>query len=76
MVIHPEGAVETLPEAPGLDVSRQGDAIFVQYRSQDTSAEDVLGAVRAAGIRIRDVKTQEADLEDVFLSLTRSRAAL
>ena len=76
MVIHPEGAVETLPEAPGLDVSRKGDAIFVQYRSQDTSAEDVLGAVRAAGIRIRDVKTQEADLEDVFLSLTRSRAAL
>ena len=76
MVIHPEGAVKTLPEAPGLDVSRQGDAIFVQYRSQDTSAEDVLGAVRAAGIRIRDVKTQEADLEDVFLSLTRSRAAL
>ncbi|WP_323763841.1 ABC transporter ATP-binding protein [Marinovum sp.] len=73
MVIHPEGAVETLPEAPGLDVSREGEAIVVQYRSHETSAEDVLGAVRAAGIRIRDVKTQEADLEDVFLSLTRSR---
>jgi len=27
--------------------------------------------VRGAGIRIRDVKTEEADLEDVFLELTR-----
>ncbi|WP_417523347.1 ATP-binding cassette domain-containing protein [Marinovum sp.] len=76
MVIHPEGPVETLPEAPGLEVSRRGEAIVVQYRSHATSAEDVLDAVHAAGIRIRDVKTQEADLEDVFLSLTRSRAAV
>jgi len=29
-----------------------------------------LAAVRNAGIAIRDVKTQEANLEDVFLSLT------
>jgi ABC-2 type transport system ATP-binding protein len=39
------------------------------------TAEAVLEAVRAAGIRIRDVKTEQADLEDVFLSLTGSAAA-
>jgi ABC-2 type transport system ATP-binding protein len=33
----------------------------------------VLEAVRNAGIHIRDVKTEQADLQDVFLELTRSR---
>ncbi|MGY3438498.1 MULTISPECIES: ABC transporter ATP-binding protein [unclassified Marinovum] len=75
MVIHPDGPVSQLPEAPGLEVSREKDAIVIQYRSRETSAEAVLEAVRTAGIRIRDVKTREADLEDVFLSLTRSRPA-
>ena len=32
--------------------------------------EDVLTAVRAAGIGIKDLATEEADLEDVFLALT------
>jgi ABC-2 type transport system ATP-binding protein len=36
-------------------------------------AEAVLAAVREAGISIRDVKTEQADLQDVFLELTRSR---
>lgn len=75
MVIHPDGPVNQLPAAPGLEVSREEDAIVIQYRSRETSAEAVLEAVRNAGIRIRDVKTREADLEDVFLSLTRSRPA-
>ncbi|MDO6729841.1 ABC transporter ATP-binding protein [Marinovum sp. 2_MG-2023] len=74
MVIHPEGPVTTLPEGPGIEATRKDDAILLTYKSAQTTAEDVLEAVRNAGIRIRDVKTQEADLEDVFLSLTRSRA--
>lgn len=74
MVIHPEGPVTTLPEGPGIEATRKDDAILLTYKSAQTTAEDVLEAVRKAGIRIRDVKTQEADLEDVFLSLTRSRA--
>jgi ABC-2 type transport system ATP-binding protein len=28
--------------------------------------------LRDNGVRIRDVRTEQADLEDVFLSLTRS----
>lgn len=72
MVIHPDGPADTLPEGPGLEVSRKDDAIVITYNGGQTSAEEVLDAVHAAGIRIRDVKTQEADLEDVFLSLTSS----
>ena len=74
MVIVPDGPVDRLPEAPGLEAERTGETITLTYSASQTSAEDVLEAVRAAGIRIRDVKTQEADLEDVFLSLTSSAA--
>ncbi|MHA6347132.1 ABC transporter ATP-binding protein [Roseivivax sp. CAU 1761] len=72
MVIEPEAPAERLPEADGLEVERREDgAVAVTYRAARTSAEEVLDAVRAAGIRIRDVRTEQADLEDVFLALTR-----
>lgn len=74
MVIQPEEAPANLPQAPGIEVAtRPGGAIALSYHASETSAEAVLAAVHAAGIRIRDVKTEEADLQDVFLELTRSR---
>jgi ABC-2 type transport system ATP-binding protein len=74
MIIHPDEDVVTLPQAEGLDVSRRADgALSLSYHAQTMPAEAVLEAVRAAGIRIRDVKTEQADLQDVFLELTRSR---
>ncbi len=42
------------------------------YQSGITPADQILSLVRDAGITIKDVKTEEADLEDVFLSLTSS----
>lgn len=71
MVIVPDAAVDVLPKAEGVAVSKRNDgAIVLRYHSRTTSAEQVLASVRDAGIRIRDVKTEEADLEDVFLALT------
>ncbi len=75
MVIVPDEPTRTLPQADGIDASLRPDgAIALHYHSQQLSAEQVLEAVRAANIRIRDVKTQEADLEDVFLALTSGAA--
>ncbi|WP_120500225.1 ABC transporter ATP-binding protein [Roseovarius sp. EL26] len=72
MIIQPDNAPEILPAADGLVVETRPDgAIAVTYQSGKTPAESVLGAVRDAGIRIRDVKTEQADLQDVFLKLTR-----
>ncbi len=72
MVIMPEEAPSALPDLDGITAcQRDNGAIALSYHTRQTSAEDVLGAVRAAGIRIRDVKTEQADLEDVFLELTR-----
>ncbi|HEY9039605.1 MAG TPA: ABC transporter ATP-binding protein [Roseovarius sp.] len=74
MIIVPEGEVTTLPAADGIDVSRRdGGVLALSYSAGQVSAEDVLSAVRDAGIRIRDVRTEQADLQDVFLDLTRSR---
>lgn len=74
MVIQPETPGSVLPQAAGIEVSTRPDgSLALSYRAKETSAEQVLEVVRNAGIRIRDVKTEEADLQDVFLELTRSR---
>ncbi len=74
MIIHPEEEVTELPQAPGIEVERRPDgALALNYQARSTPAEEVLAAVRRAGIRIRDVQTEQADLQDVFLELTRSR---
>ncbi|EBA17554.1 ABC transporter, ATP-binding protein [Roseobacter sp. SK209-2-6] len=73
MVVHPASPVVDLPQGTGLTSELRDDgAVLLRYHSNQTSAEEVLAAVHAAGISIRDVKTNEADLEDVFLSLTKS----
>lgn len=73
MVVHPDAPVTQLPAAVGIESELRSDgAVVLRYQSNTTSAEEVLAAVRAVGITIRDVKTEEADLEDVFLSLTSS----
>ncbi|HRW16783.1 ABC transporter ATP-binding protein [Amaricoccus sp.] len=77
LVITPEQAVAALPEVPpGIEVALRGDgALVFSYRRSETRAETVLDLLRRAGIAIRDVATEEPDLEDVFVSLTRGRAA-
>ncbi len=75
MVIVPDGPVQTLPETDNVTTTQRDNGdLVLQYRSTLTTAEQVLEAVRQAGIRIRDVRTEEADLEDVFLALTSNRA--
>ncbi|MCR9109550.1 ABC transporter ATP-binding protein [Marivita sp. XM-24bin2] len=73
MVIQPDSTVSALPDVAGISVStREDGTLAVSYRARQTSAEDVLSMLRDNGVRIRDVRTEQADLEDVFLSLTRS----
>ena len=49
--------------------------IFVRYQPSSTRIGALLEAVRAAGIGIVDLSTEEADLEDLFLRLTRRQDA-
>ncbi|MEL6683648.1 MAG: ABC transporter ATP-binding protein [Pseudomonadota bacterium] len=74
LVITPEAAAE-LPALPqNITGQKQANGTLTfTYQSGTTPADHILSLVRDAGITIKDVKTEEADLEDVFLSLTSAR---
>ncbi len=66
-----------LPDAVCFEkVQRKDDrTIVITYSKDKVNAGQVLVALQGAGFGIVDVSTQEADLEDVFLNLTRETAA-
>jgi ABC-2 type transport system ATP-binding protein len=65
--------VATAPAAPCFEkIALRGErTLEITYSKDKVNAGEVLAAVQAAGFGIVDVSTREADLEDVFLSLTR-----
>ena len=71
LVVTPEGAAGEIAAPQGVEIAHRPDGtIALTYSRAATSASEVLAAVNAAGIGIRDVRTEEPDLEDVFVSLT------
>lgn len=71
MIITPEEEVGDFALPEGVEMERRADGtIALIYNRTKVSAEQLLGAIHAANIAIRDVRTEEADLEDVFVSLT------
>jgi ABC-2 type transport system ATP-binding protein len=52
---------------------RKDGALAITYRAGETSIEELLARLRAAGVAISDLATEEPDLEDVFLALTSER---
>jgi len=71
-----ERDVVELPTAPCFQkIALKGErTLEITYSKDQVNAGEVLAAVQGAGFAIADVSTREADLEDVFLSLTRSAA--
>jgi ABC-2 type transport system ATP-binding protein len=75
VVVTPETPVEAAPVLPGFETRlRPGGAFAVTYRTGESSVEQVLAAVRAAGLSVRDVATEDPSLEDVFVALTYGAA--
>ncbi|SEM97597.1 ABC-2 type transport system ATP-binding protein [Loktanella fryxellensis] len=75
LVIRPDAEHAELPPLPhGISGQRRDDGSFaLTYRSSEIPAGRVIDAVQAAGITIRDVTSEQPDLEEVFLSLTSGR---
>ena len=77
VVVTPEEPVTVAPTLPGFETKlRPAGAFAVSYRTGQSSVEQVLAAVRAAGLHIKDIATEDPDLEDVFVSLTSAPAAI
>jgi ABC-2 type transport system ATP-binding protein len=72
LVVRPEAALSAVPTAlAGLDaVVRKDGQLAITYKMDATSIEQLLGQVRSAGVSIGDLRTEEPDLEDVFVALT------
>jgi ABC-2 type transport system ATP-binding protein len=76
VVVTPEAPLETAPTIKGFDVvARPNGAFAVAYKKGQSSVEQVIAAVRKAGVTIADISTEDPDLEDVFLALTYGDAS-
>ena len=69
--------LDGVPDAPCFDkIERVGErTLAITYRKDRVNAGEVLAALGRSGLGIVDVSTREADLEDVFLNLTRASDA-
>ena len=72
LVVTPAQPLASAPDAlAGLDAALRPDgALAITFRSSQTGIGRVLEQVRAAGVSIADLATEEPDLEDVFVALT------
>lgn len=75
LLIAVEGGVTEIPPtlAAYSPEIRADGRLALRFAPSAVPAGAVLEAVRAAGLSIRDLSTEEADLEDVFLRLTASK---
>ena len=65
-----EGALPPLP--PGVGAERREGRIALTWPMGGIEAHQVIDALRQGGVPMIDVATEEPDLEDVFLTLTRT----
>jgi ABC-2 type transport system ATP-binding protein len=49
--------------------------LLISYKPSKAAIQDILDAVKAAGVVVQDISTREADLEDIFIHLTTNKAA-
>ncbi len=76
VVVTPQAPLQAVPVLAGFEARlRPGGNLAVAFKADQCGVEDVLNAVRAAGVHIKDLATEEPDLEDVFLALTYGDAS-
>ncbi len=72
LVIEPREAIKSVPDdLAAYDCQiRPNGALAISYKFGQQSVAELIERVRISGIRINDLRTEEANLEDVFMSLT------
>lgn len=75
LIVTLDADVAAAPQGLGERVElRGGRTLAITYDKSRTQAGALLAQIGNAGLTVVDVSTQEADLEDVFLKLTRRAA--
>ncbi|MGH6819212.1 MAG: hypothetical protein ACREC1_10640, partial [Methylovirgula sp.] len=71
LVVTPATPLPAAPRIPPFETRlRPNGDLAVSFKTAEASVEEVIAAVRAAGHPIKDLKTEDPDLEDVFIALT------
>jgi ABC-2 type transport system ATP-binding protein len=71
LVVTPGGDLTAIPDlAPFETRLRPGGDLAVTFKTATAGVEQVIAAVRAAGVPIKDLRTEDPNLEDVFVSMT------
>jgi ABC-2 type transport system ATP-binding protein len=71
VLVTPDHPMTAAPALAGFETALLPSGGFsVTYRTGESTVEQVLAAIRAAGLLIKDISTEDPDLEDVFVSLT------
>ena len=73
LLVRPDSPLGEIPAAlaPFAAELTEDGAVLVRYQRTATKTGEILDAFRAAGIGIADIRTDETDLSDIFLQLTR-----
>ncbi|MDP2699163.1 ABC transporter ATP-binding protein [Thalassospira sp.] len=73
LILTVSGEVGRIPDglaAWGAEM-KGSNQIALHYRPSKTQMAEILNAIHASGLAITDLSTEEGDLEDIFLMLTR-----
>ncbi len=77
VVIQPAQAINKVPDAIaaiGGKLNEEG-AIVIHFSPSSITVGQILDKIAETDIEIADLKTEESDLEDIFLQLTKSKEA-
>jgi ABC-2 type transport system ATP-binding protein len=76
LVIAPVEPLLSVPAAlSGFEADLRPDgALAIRYRKDEQSVAEIIERYTEAGARIGDLRTEEPDLEDVFLALTETKS--
>jgi len=75
LIVTSETPLTQLPAAlSSLDASlKESGELAINFRSSNARVTDLIAQVRDAGVKIADLRTEQPDLEDVFMALTYDR---
>lgn len=72
LVVQTPDSIDQIVLPDGVKAQARGTgSVAFQYSRATVRVDHILDALRKANVRIDDIKTEEADLEDVFLALTK-----
>ena len=75
LTLHLNEKINSIPkELAKYSIKKDGDyTVTITYKARDVSVEDIFSSLKKEKLTIRDISTQDADLEDIFRHLVGNK---